>query len=313
MGFILPPVRIRDNPQVQVNEYRIKIKGCVVAQGQVMPGKLLAMDSGITTGRIDGMRTKEPAFGLDAWWIEPTARTRAEGLNYTVVDPSSVMATHLTEVVRQHADELLTREEVNNLVAQLKEKCPRLVEEVVPAITKPGELQRVLQNLLRERVPIRDLETILETLSEWGPRTKDLDVLTEYVRNALRRTICHLYATPNEEGRARLVCVTLDPALEDQINAYIDRSAAGTSFTMPAGVASRVASQILRSLEQVTAGGHHPVVLASPQVRAVVRQLLAPHLPAVAVLGYNEAVAGVDVDSIALVGPAGEPAMAKSA
>ncbi len=144
-GFILPPVRIRDNPQAQVNEYRIKIKGCVVGHGQVVPGKLMAMDSGITTGRIEGVPTKEPAFGLDAWWIEPAARHRAEGLNYTVVDPSSVLATHLTEVVRQHADELLTREEVNNLVAQLKEKCPRLVEEVVPAITKPGELQRVLQ------------------------------------------------------------------------------------------------------------------------------------------------------------------------
>jgi flagellar biosynthesis protein FlhA len=314
MGFILPPVRIRDNPQVQVHEYRIKIKGCAVAQGQVMPGKLLAMDSGITTGRIEGVRTKEPAFGLDAWWIETNARTRAEGLNYTVVDPSSVLATHLTEVVRQHSDELLTREEVNNLVAQLKEKCPRLVEEVVPAITKPGELQRVLQNLLRERVPIRDLETILETLSEWGPRTKDLDVLTEYVRNALRRTICHLYAMPNDEGKPRLLCVTLDPALEDQINAYIDRSAAGTTVNMPAAVAGRISAQVLRALEQVTATGAHPVVIASPQVRAVVRQLLAPHLPAVAVLGYNEAVAGVEVESVALVSPpTTEPALARSA
>jgi flagellar biosynthesis protein FlhA len=314
MGFILPPVRIRDNPQVQVHEYRIKIKGCAVAHGQVMPGKLLAMDSGITTGRIEGLKTKEPAFGLDAWWIEPASRTRAEALNYTVVDPSSVLATHLTEVVRQHADELLTREEVNNLVAQLKEKCPRLVEEVVPTITKPGELQRVLQNLLRERVPIRDLETILETLSEWGPRTKDLDVLTEYVRNALRRTICHQYATPTDTGGSKLVCVTLDPALEDMVNSYIDRSANGTSVNMPAAVASRVAAQALRALEQVTAGGGHPVVLASPQVRGVVRQLLAPHLPAVAVLGYNEAVAGVEVESVALVSPpSAEPALARSA
>jgi flagellar biosynthesis protein FlhA len=315
MGYILPPVRIRDNPQAQAHEYNIKIKGCTVASGTVVPGKLLAMDSGISTGRIEGVKTREPAFGLTAWWIEPAQRNRAEALNYTVVEPSAVLATHLTEVVRLHADELLTREEVNNLVAQLKEKCPRLVEEVVSGVTKPGELQRVLQNLLRERVPIRDLETILETLSEWGPRTKDLDVLTEYVRNSLRRTICHQYTTPTETGGHRLVCVTLDPALEDQVNAYIDRSATGTSVNIPAPVASRIVAQIMRALEQVTAAGSHPVVIASPQVRAVVRQLLAPRLPAVAVLGYNEAVAGVEVESVALVSPPGqaEPALARSA
>ncbi len=324
MGFILPPVRIRDNMQLPPDEYRFKIKGCVVARGQTAPGRLLAMDSGIATGAIEGVKTKEPAFGLDAWWIEPALKTRAETMNYTVVDPSSVLATHLTEVVKQHADELLTREEVNSLIAQLKEKAPKLVEEVIPSLVKPGDLQRVLQNLLRERVPIRNLETILETLAEWGPRTKDLDVLTEYVRNSLRRSICQMYATPAESGsptpgsggagggagasggargKDRIVCVTLDPALEDLINGYIDRSASGTAVTMPAHVAGRICSQILRALQQVTAAGHQPVVLASPQVRAVVRQLLAPHLPAVAVLGYNEAVADVEVESLALVLP----------
>jgi flagellar biosynthesis protein FlhA len=319
MGFIVPPVRIRDNMQLVPEEYRIKIKGNVVARGQTIPGKLLAMDSGIASGRIEGIRTKEPAFGLDAWWIDPALKTRAETMNYTVVDPSSVLATHLTEIVKQYADELLTREEVNNLLAQLKEKSPKLVEEVVPAVVKPGELQKVLQNLLKERVPVRDLETILETLADWGTKTKDMDVLTEYVRNALRRTICQQYATPIDaspvsggslaglgDGAQRIVCVTLDPALEDLINGYIDRSTAGTAVTMPAAVASRVASHIIGSLKQVTAGGHQPVVLASPQVRAVVRQLLQPHLPNVAVLGYNEAVAGVEVESMALVGPPAE-------
>ena len=211
----------------------------MVATGQTIPGRLMAMDSGVASGPIQGERTREPAFGLDAWWIDPALKARAETMNYTVVDPTSVLATHLTEVVRGHSSELLTREEVNNLVAALKEKAPKLVEEVVPAMIKPGELQRVMQNLLRERVPVRDLETILETLSEWGARTKDLDVLTEYVRNALRRTICQQYTVPVSDSQAgatggvtggngggRLVCVTLDPTLEDVINAYIDRATA---------------------------------------------------------------------------------------
>lgn len=314
LGFILPPVRIRDNMQLGPNEYRVKIRGAAIASGQTMPGKLMAMDSGIATAPIDGswggQLTKEPAFGLDAWWIDPSMKPRAEGLNYTVVDATSVLATHLTEIVKSHAGDLLTREEVNNLIVQLKEKAPKLVEEVIPGIVKPGELQKVLHNLLKERVPIRDLESILETLADWGPKTKDLDVLTEYARHALRRTICQQYATPiPEESRSRgpnastyrIVCVTLDPGLEDQINAYVDRSGGATVVNMPARVASAVVQQILRALQQVTAAGHPPVVLASPQVRAVVRQLLEPHLPGAAVLGYNEAVAGVDVESLALV------------
>lgn len=315
LGFILPPVRIRDNMQLAVHEYRVKIKGAVIAKGVTIPGRLLAMDSGVASGPIGGERTREPAFGLDAWWIDPALKARAETMNYTVVDPTSVLATHLTEVVRQHAAELLTREEVNNLVAQLKEKAPKLVEEVVPAMIKPGELQRVMQNLLRERVPVRDLETILETLSEWGARTKDLDVLTEYVRNALRRTICQQYAVPSDvaagaeaaanaaSGGGRLVCVTLDPALEDVINAYIDRSSGSTAVNMPARVATQVTDSILSGLQQVVAQGHQPVVLASPQVRAVVRQLVEPRLPNAAVLGYNEVVPGVEVESVALVSP----------
>ncbi|MBX3403536.1 MAG: flagellar biosynthesis protein FlhA [Phycisphaeraceae bacterium] len=316
LGFILPPVRIRDNMQLGVHEYRVKIKGAVVATGQTIPGRLMAMDSGVASGPIQGERTREPAFGLDAWWIDPALKARAETMNYTVVDPTSVLATHLTEVVRGHSSELLTREEVNNLVAALKEKAPKLVEEVVPAMIKPGELQRVMQNLLRERVPVRDLETILETLSEWGARTKDLDVLTEYVRNALRRTICQQYTVPVADSEAgatggvpggngggRLVCVTLDPALEDVINAYIDRATGATTVNMPARVATQVTEAILGALQQVVAQGHQPVVLASPQVRAVVRQLLEPRLPNAAVLGYNEVVPGVEVESVGLVSP----------
>jgi flagellar biosynthesis protein FlhA len=304
LGLVMPPVRIRDNMQLAASEYRIKIKGNAVATGQTRPGKLLAMDSGLANGALDGEPTREPAFGLEAWWIDPALRTRAETMNYTVVDPTSVLGTHLTEVVRQHAGELLTRTEVVNLVEEIKKKSPKLVEETIPSAVKTGDLQKILQNLLRERVPVRDLETILETLADWAPKTKDLDVLTEYVRNSLRRSICQQYSAPATDGsgRLKLVCVTLDPALEDQIAGYIDRSAAGTTVSMPARVATKIAEQITASLRLVTAAGSHPVVISSPQVRAVVRQVLEPHIPTIAVLGYNEIVPTIEVESLALVG-----------
>ncbi len=301
LGLVMPPVRIRDNMQLGANDYRIKIRNNVVSEGQTRPGLLMAMDSGITSGPIDGERTREPAFGIDAWWIEPTLKTRAETMNYTVVDPASVLATHLTEVVRKHADELLTRDEVSNLVEQLKQKAPKLVEETIPAIVKPVELQKVLQNLLRERVPIRDLETILETLVEWGAKTKDLEVLTEYVRNALRRTICSQYAVAGDGAKPRLSCVTLDPTLEDMINGYIDRGPAGTNVTMPARIAARVSEQIVQAVQPLIRAGLPAVVIASPQVRAVVKQIVDPHLPGVAVLGYNEVTGGIEVESVGLV------------
>ncbi|MDX2130573.1 MAG: flagellar biosynthesis protein FlhA [Planctomycetota bacterium] len=314
LGLVMPPVRIRDNMQLGANDYRVRIRGNTVAKGHTRPGKMLAMDSGLASGHLDGEKTKEPAFGLDAFWIDPALRPRAEAMNYTVVDPSSVLGTHLAEIVRSHADELLTRDEVANLLEQLKGAAPKLVEETVPGVVKPGDLQKILQNLLRERVPIRDLETILETLADWGAKTKDLDVLTEYVRNALRRTICHQHALAGAPGDTpKLVCVTLDPTLEDQINACIDRGAGGTSVSMPPRMAARIGEQIARALRQATAQGHAPVVVSSPQVRAVVRQLVEPTIPTVTVLGFNEIVPGVDVESVALVMPPSEDARSVAA
>lgn len=303
LGLVMPPVRIRDNVQLGPNDYRIKVRGNAVASGFTRPGKFLAMDSGIASGPIEGERTREPAFGLDAWWVEPTLRPRAEAMNFTVVDPTSVVTTHLSEVVKRHADELLTRDEINNLLDQLKQKSPKLVEETVPGIVKPAELQKILQSLLRERVPVRDLETVLETLAEWAPKTKDVDVLTEYVRNSLRRTISHQHSTPDENGKLRLHCVTLDPAMEDTINAYIDRGATGTIVNMPARVASAVADQILKGTQLLTNAGHQAIIIASPQVRAVVRNLMESHIPNIVVLGYNEVIPGIEVESLALVMP----------
>ncbi len=201
-------------------------------------------------------------------WIEPALKPRAETMNYTVVDATSVLATHLTELVKSHADELLTREEVNHLLEQLKKTSPKLVEETVPSVVKTGELQKVLQNLLRERVPIRDLETILETLGDWAVHTKDLDVLTEYVRNALRRTICATYVESGEDGRARLYCVTMDPAVEDLVNGYVERGPTGTTLSIPPPVAKRIAERGEPGREPLLTAGHQLVVLTSPSVRA---------------------------------------------
>jgi flagellar biosynthesis protein FlhA len=324
MGLVMPPVRIRDNMQLGPNEYHIKIRGNAVGRGSVYPGQYLAMDSGLAGEGLPGTKTREPAFGLEAVWIESGQKQRAEALNYTVVDATSVLATHLTEVVKNFAAELLTREETNNLIAQLKEKAPKLVEEVLGAgekggAIKPGELQKVLQNLLRERVPVRDLETIIETLGDWAVRTKDLEVLTEYVRNALRRTICNQYVEQPAPGSsasapapapgggdgsdalAKLYCVSIDPALEDTIGSFIDRSAEGTTMSLPPAVAGRIVAAVVRETQRLVQAGHAPVVLASPQVRAQVRRLIEPHVPNVAVLGYNEVSKGVEVESVGLV------------
>jgi flagellar biosynthesis protein FlhA len=308
LGLVMPPVRIRDNMQLQPQDYHIKIRGNSVASGSVFPGQYLAMDSGLASAPLDGAKTREPAFGLDAVWIDAGQKQRAESLNYTVVDATSVLATHLTEVVKSHAAELLTREETNNLLVQLKTKAPKLHDEVMAGespLVKPGELQKVLQNLLRERVPVRDLETIVETLGDWAGRTKDMEVLTEYVRNGLRRTICNQYVemVDAELGnpRPKLFCVSLDPALEDQINGFIERSGDGTTMTMPPAIANRVTSAIVRELQRLIGAGHQPVVLASPQVRAQVRRLIEPHVPMAAVLGYNEVSKGVEVEAVGLV------------
>ena len=319
LGFVMPPVRIRDNMQLQPDGYNLKIRGQPVASGTVHPGNFLAMDSGLVSADTDlgGTPTREPAFGLSAFWIEPGQKQRAESLNYTVVDAVSVLVTHITEVVKGHAAELLTREEMNNLVEQLKEHAAKLVQEVyggdVPLV-KVAEVQKVCQNLLQERVSIRDMESITETLGDWATRTKDIEVLTEYVRNALRRSICNQYVTieePNavlaqgtgdspEGGTASLYCVSLDPALEDMVAGYIDRSEEGTTMKMPPPVANRVTTAVLQELQHLIQAGHPPVVLASPQVRGQIRRLLETHLPAVAVLGYNEISNGIAIESLGL-------------
>ncbi len=297
LGIIVPSIRIRDNVRLNPNEYIIKIKGVEVARAAAFADQYLAMDSGAVTGKLNGQETVEPAFGLPAVWIPAVRRDQAEMMNYTVVDCSSVVATHLTEVIKNHASELLTREELNSLLDTAKQSCPAVVEEVVGGTLKAGDVQKVLQSLLEERVPIRDIETILETLADWGTRTQDLEVLTEYVRNALARTICAQYR--EEDGRLR--CVTLDPALEDVINRHIERSERGSYLTLPPAVAAEIVKAIRSQLEKLLQVGAQPLILCSPQIRLSLRRLLAPSLPNIAVLAYNEIVKSVQIDSLGMV------------
>jgi len=297
-GVVVPPIRIRDNMQLEPNSYVIKLRGNPLASGTVYPGQYLAMDSGTASGKLQGIETREPAFGLPAWWITDNVRSQADLMNYTVVEASGVLATHITEVVKSHASELVTREEVAALIKQLKEKAPALVEEVVPAQIKPGELQKVLQNLLRERVPIRDLETILEVLSEWASKTKDLEVLTEAVRHGLARTIC----SQHKDDQNRIFCVTLDPQLEDTINSYVERNERGAFLTLPPQLARQITEAVATNVAKLMQQGAMGVVLCSPQVRNHVRKLIESSLPTVAVLSYNEIVKGINVESLGIIG-----------
>jgi flagellar biosynthesis protein FlhA len=299
LGIIVPPVRIRDNMQLGANDYVVKLKGQAIGKGVAYPEQFLAMDNGATSGPIPGgQHTTEPAFGLPAYWITESQRSQAELLNYTVVEATAVIATHLTELIKGHAHELLSRQELKNLLDNLKTRVPALIEEVVPTQVKPGELQKVMQNLLRERVPVRDLETILETLGDYSSRTKDLEVLTEYVRHALSRTICKQYV----DDKDRLWCVTLDPALEEMINGHLERNERGTNNTMPPQTAQKITQQIVAKAGELTQAGRSAVLLCGPAIRAAVRRMIESNAPQLAVLGYNEIVPEAAVEAVAMVG-----------
>jgi flagellar biosynthesis protein FlhA len=300
LGIVVPPIRIRDNMELAANDYRIKLRGNPLATGSVLAGQYLAIDSGTATGKINGISTKEPAFGLPAWWINDSQRGQAEMLNYTVVEASGVLATHITEVVKSHAYELLTREDVTTIIKQLKEKAPSLVDEVIPSQVKPGELQRVLQNLLRERVPIKDMETILETLSEWAPKTRDPDVLSEAVRHNLARTICQQF----RDDANTIHVITMDPVAEDTINGYIERNERGSFLTLPPQLARTITENIAKQINKLVTQGHSGIVLCSPQVRGFIRKMIEPTLPTVAVLSYSEIVKGINVESVGIAGAA---------
>jgi flagellar biosynthesis protein FlhA len=293
MGYIVPVIRIVDNMRLKPNEYRVKLRESVIATYELLPGHFLAMNPGLVEEEIDGYPTTEPAFGLQAMWVSRDQRDRAERLGYTIVEPTAVLATHLTELIMAHAEEMLTREDVQTLVNHLKETSPTVVAELLPGILTYGELQKILHNLLRERVSVRNLEIIMETLCDYAPRTKDIEVLTEYVRHALARTICAPYV--DEDNVLRVV--TIAPALEREVMDAVAKAPTGEYVPVPPERADEIAEATARAVQPLLLGGHEPVVLSSAPVRRFFKRIVERRVPKIVVLSYNEIDPAVQLES----------------
>ncbi|MFC7372188.1 flagellar biosynthesis protein FlhA [Fictibacillus iocasae] len=297
LGMVVPVVRIRDNIQLQPNEYRIKIKGSEVARGELLLDHYLAMSPGVDDEEISGIDTMEPAFGLPALWISENMKEKAEFSGYTVVDPPSVVSTHLTEVIKKHAHELIGRQETRQMIEHLKESYPALVEEVTPDGLTTGEIQKVLSRLLKEKISIRNLPVIFETLADFSRMTKDTDLLTEYVRQSLSRQISSHF----RNGDDPLKVITLGGSVEKRIAENVQQTEHGNYLSLDPEDSQNIYDSITRELEQARSFEQTPVLLCSPAVRMYVRQLIERYLPDIAVLSYNELEPDVEVQSVGVV------------
>lgn len=296
LGLVVPVIRIRDNIQLKPNEYVIKIKGNTVARGELLLNHYLAMSPGIDDDSVTGIETTEPAFGLPALWIDESMKERAELSGYTVVDPPSVVATHLTEIVKRHAHELLGRQETKMLIDNVKESFPALVEELVPNVLAIGDIQKVLAKLLKEKISIRDLVTILETLADYGTFTKDPDILTEYVRQALSRQITNQYAAGDT-----LKVVTIGPALEKKIAESVQQTEHGSYLALDPVSSQTIYQKVAEQLDKLVQQGRQPIILASPTIRMYLRQLLERSMQDVTVLSYSELEPQAEIQSVGVV------------
>ena len=297
MGFVVPAIHIRDNLQLKPNEYAILLKGVEVARGDLMPGYYLAITSEDRGIKLKGIETKEPTFGLPAVWISEKEKDGVQAKGFVVVDPATVITTHITEVIKAHADELLGREEVRSLLDNLAKTHPKVVDELVPSQISLGIVQKVLQKLLKERVSIRDILTILETIADYAPLTKNTDVLTGYVRQALARSISKQYRDPD----GAITVVTVSPEIEEHINGSVQHSEL-ESFAMPdPTVIQRMITNLQRFIFTFTSKGLQPIVLSSPQVRGHLRKLLERFFPNIIVLSHNEVTREVNIKSIGML------------
>ena len=297
LGLVVPIVRLRDNIQLNPNEYVIKIKGVKVAKGEVYFDHFLAMDPGTAEGEVEGIETIEPAFGLKAKWITESEREKAEIFGYIVVDPPSVIATHLTEIIKQKAHELIGRQDVKMLIDNVKEEHPAVVEELIPKILTLGDIQKVLANLLKEQISIRDMVTILETLADYGRITHDTDLLTEYVRQRLSGYITNKYV---EEGN-QLTVVTLDNSVEEAIMNSITKTETGSYLSLEPNTAQRILNNTLKAVKKLTSIGEQPIVLTAPIVRLYFKRLTEQLTSDLIVLSYNEIDPSVEVKSVEVV------------
>ncbi|MBC5713272.1 flagellar biosynthesis protein FlhA [Roseburia sp. BX1005] len=297
LGTVVPIIRLRDNIQLNPNQYIIKIKGIQVTEGEILFDHYMAMNPGYVEEEITGIPTFEPSFHLPAIWITEGQRERAESLGYTVVDPPSIIATHLTEVIRSHIDELLTRQDVQNLVNNLKESNSVLVDELVPKLLGLGEIQKVLQNLLREGISIRDLLTIFETLADHAATTRDTDVLTEYVRQGLKRAISSKYFAPNEVTSV----ITLDPKTEQDIMASIKQTEQGAYLTLDPERTKAIIASVETEVAKLENLGKNAIIVTSPIVRMYFKKLTSDYFRDLIVVSYNEIESNVELQSVGMV------------
>lgn len=297
LGCIVPTIRIRDCIQLKPNQYEIKIKGVKVSDGEILFDHYMAMNPGYVEEEITGIPTTEPSFHLPAIWITESQRERAESYGYTVVDPPSIIATHLTEVVKSHVHELLTRQDVQNLIDNVKEANQTLINELVPKLLSIGEIQKVLQNLLKEGISIRDLVTILETLADYATSTRDTDILTEYVRQNLKRAISYKYF---DEGEMTSV-VTLDPKIEQDIMSAVKQTEQGAYLALEPDKTQKIIHSVQEEANKLESLGKNPIIVTSPIVRMYFKKLISDYFKDLTVISYNEIDSNVELQSVGMV------------
>lgn len=297
LGCVVPMIRLRDNIQLNPNQYIIKIKGIQVSEGEILFDHYMAMNPGYVEEEITGIPTFEPSFHLPAIWITEAQRERAETLGYTVVDPPSIIATHLTEIIRQHLYELLTRQDVQNLVNNIQETHQTLISELVPKLLNIGEIQKVLQNLLREGISIRDLVTIFETLADYAPTSRDTDVLTEYVRQSLKRAISNKYFPSSEMTSV----VTLDPKVEQEIMGSVKQTEQGAYLALDPGITREIIESVQTEVHKLEELGKNPIIITSPIVRMYFKKLTQDYFKDLIVVSYNEIDSNVELQSVGMV------------
>lgn len=297
LGTVVPIIRLRDNIQLNPNQYIIKIKGIQVSEGEILFDHYMAMNPGYVEDEIAGIPTFEPSFHLPAIWITESQRERAESLGYTVVDPPSIIATHLTEIIRQHIAELLTRQDVQQLINNLKESNPSLIDELSPKLLATGEIQKVLQNLLKEGISIRDLLTIFETLADYAPTTRDTDILTEYVRQSLKRAISSKYFGGNETTSV----VTLDPKIEQEIMGSVKQTEQGAYLNLDPERSKAIMSSVGSEVQKLENLGKNPIIITSPIVRMYFKRLTEDYFKDLIVVSYNEIESNVELQSVGMV------------
>ena len=302
LGTVVPIIRLRDNIQLNPNQYIIKIKGIQVSEGEILFDHYMAMNPGFVEEEISGIPTFEPSFHLPAIWITESQRERAESAGYTVVDPPSIIATHLTEIIRQYLAELLTRQDVQNLVNNLKESNPVLVDELIPKMLGLGEVQKVLQNLLDEGISIRDLLTIFETLADHAATTRDTDVLTEYVRQSLKRAISSKYFPANETTSV----ITLDPKVEQEIMASVKQTEQGAYLTLDPETTKAIMNSVQNEVTKLENMGKTPIVITSPIVRMYFKKLTEDYFKDLIVVSYNEIESNVELQSVGIISRDGD-------